>query len=241
MEERKGIVYNSQITNFTYSSKEERDYFEKKYMADQLKKQAKLQEEYNELLKKQIESSENQQREMESKQRAIENYEIEKSWKEYKEDLKHEAFDKLTVEQLKSTINRKKKKLQELKEQNLGDPLYKSIEKTTIESTLQPSVILIFIVPIIALVLHNIPLLIGSIVLAIVLYMVKKTIITNKVKKIDEEIKLSNHQIQIQEDLKYLNKLYRLKTKVDKSKTESENITIKFTEPKVEVDLFKQC
>ncbi len=241
MEERKGIVYNSQITNFTYSSKEERDYFEKKYMADQLKKQNKLQEEYNELLKKQIESSENQQREMENKQRAIENYEIEKSWNEYKADLKHEAFDKLTVEQLKSTINRKKKKLQELKEQNLGDPLYKSIEKTTIESTLQPSVILIFIVPIIALVLHNIPLLIGSIVLAIVLYMVKKTIITNKVKKIDEEIKLSNHQIQIQEDLKYLNKLYRSKTKVDKSKTESENITIKFTEPKVEVDLFKQC
>ena len=144
MEERKGIVYNSQITNFTYSSKEERDYFEKKYMADQLKKQSKLQEEYNELLKKQIESSENQQREMESKQRAIENYEIEKSWNEYKEDLKHEAFDKLTVEQLKSTINRKKKKLQELKEQNLGDPLCKSIEKTTIESTLQPSVILIF-------------------------------------------------------------------------------------------------
>lgn len=241
MEERKGIVYNSQITNFTYSSKEERDYFEKKYMADQLKKQAKLQEEYNELLKKQIESSENQQREMENKQRAIEDYEIEKSWNEYKEDLKHEAFDKLTVEQLKSTINRKKKKLQELKEQNLGDPLYKNIEKTTIESTLQPSVILIFIVPIIALVLHNIPLLIGSIVLAIILYMVKKTIITNKVKKIDEEIKLSSHQIQIQEDLKYLNKLYRLKTKVDKSKTESENITIKFTEPKVEVDLFKQC
>jgi hypothetical protein len=71
--------------------------------------------------------------------------------------------------------------------------------------------------------------------------MVKKTIITNKVKKIDEEIKLSNHQIQIQEDLKYRNKLYRSKTKVDKSKTESENITIKFTEPKVEVDLFKQC
>ena len=210
-------------------------------MADQLKKQTKLQEEYNELLRKQTESSENQQREMESKQRAIENYEIEKSWNEYKEDLKHEAFDKLTVEQLKSTINRKKKKLQELKGQNLGDPLYKSIEKTTIESTLQPSVILIFIVPIIALVLHNIPLLIGSIVLAIVLYMVKKTIITNKVKKIDEEIKLSNHQIQIQEDLKYLNKLYRSKTKVDKSKTESENITIKFTEPKVEVDLFKQC
>lgn len=241
MEERKGTVYNSQITNFIYSSKEERDYFEKKYMADQLKKQTKLQEEYNELLRKQTESSENQQREMESKQRAIENYEIEKSWNEYKEDLKHEAFDKLTVEQLKSTINRKKKKLQELKGQNLGDPLYKSIEKTTIESTLQPSVILIFIVPIIALVLHNIPLLIGSIVLAIVLYMVKKTIITNKVKKIDEEIKLSNHQIQIQEDLKYLNKLYRSKTKVDKSKTESENITIKFTEPKVEVDLFKQC